>query len=369
MDHIVVDGVMMELPLVFTMPLEVFVGGRIDEFAPTVVDVDLEVPVLNLGESALWEAEVVVQTVTVGCEGVGQHQRVYARSDGDLRLKHTLALRGGHGVGAGLVNGDGGRDLSVAPQIVGQFALHIQDGGLVLAEVAGERDDPDVGAHIDQMQGIDLRAAVLVGMGERVVAICCIGVPVPDVVVADIDGHGGVRREVDGEVEGIDLRAAVCIGMLVSVGSGLGVGKTVAKRPGVCLALDDGDGRMVRVIDGEVEGIDLRAAVGVGMREGVAAGIGVGGPVPDVRLACAVRERRVYRVEDGEVEGVHLRATVVIDVRVGVVAGTGVGGPVPGVGLALGDDGGYMVRVADVKVQGIDLRATVRIQMCVGVCA
>ena len=113
--YVVVDGVMIELPSVFAVPLEVFVGGRKDEFAPTVVDVDLEVSVLNLGERAFWEAEVVVQTVTVRSEGVGQHQRVYARPDGNLVFEHALALGGGHCVGSGFVDGDGGRGLSVAP--------------------------------------------------------------------------------------------------------------------------------------------------------------------------------------------------------------------------------------------------------------
>ena len=66
-------------------------------------------------------------------------------------------------------------------------------------------------------------------------------------------------------MQGIDLRAAVGVRMTVGVVAGGGVGLPVAVRPRISLALGYSDGGVNRVVDGQMQGIDLRAAVGVRM--------------------------------------------------------------------------------------------------------
>ena len=86
-------------------------------------------------------------------------------------------------------------------------------------------------------------------------------------------------RVADGEVEGVHLGATVSVLMAVGVCSGSGVGGAV---PGVCLALDNGIGRMLRMKNGKMEGVHLRAAVNVCMVVGISSGSGVGDVVPDI---------------------------------------------------------------------------------------
>ena len=201
-----------------------------------------------------------------------------------------------------------------------------------------------------QMQGVDLCASVGVKMAVGVVARGNVGLSVavrPGVGAAGTDGDRRVHRVEDGQVEGIDLRAAVGIKMTVGIVAGSRVGLSVTSGPSVGAALADGDGLMHRVENGQVEGVDLRAAVGVEMTVGVVAGSRVGMSVPGVGAALADGDRRVHRVEDGQVEGIDLRTTVGVEVAVSVVAGGGVGLSVPGVGTALGDGDGLVHRVED----------------------
>ena len=74
------------------------------------------------------------------------------------------------------------------------------------------------------------------------------------------------------------------------------------------------------------------------------------------RLRTVPVDERVGRVVDGEVESIDLRAAVGVFVVVGVVAAFGVGLVVPGVGFAGG--GGELVggSVVDGQVECIDLR-------------
>ena len=151
----------------------------------------------------------------------------------------------------------------------------------------------------------------------------------------------------DGQMQGVDLCTSVGVKMAVGVVARGDVGLSVAVRPDVGTAGTDGDRRVHRVEDGQVEGIDLRAAVGIKMTVGIVAGSSVGLSVPGVGAALADGDRRVHRVEDGQVEGIDLRTTVGVEVAVSVVAGGGVGLSVPGVGTALGDGDGLVHRVED----------------------
>ncbi len=148
-DDVVVDVVVVDLPATGAVPLEIFAGGGIDELAPAVVDVDLEVFVLDLIQRPFRNVEIVIQAVAIRCESIRQQQRMLAGLDGELGLQNALPLGGGDRVDARLVHDDGSRGLSSAPEIVGQAALDFQHGRLFFTEVAGVRDDLDGGVHID----------------------------------------------------------------------------------------------------------------------------------------------------------------------------------------------------------------------------
>ena len=77
--YVIVDGVVINMPFEFAVPLEVFAGGRKDNLAPTVVNVNPEIIVLHLVKRTFWNTEIVVQAVTVRGEGVGKYQRVWTR--------------------------------------------------------------------------------------------------------------------------------------------------------------------------------------------------------------------------------------------------------------------------------------------------
>ena len=67
---------------------------------------------------------------------------------------------------------------------------------------------------------------------------------------------------------------------------------------------------MLRIVDGQMQGVDLRASVAVSMPvEEVAAlgdgGVGAVGPVPGVATARRFRGMLVLRLVDGQVERYH----------------------------------------------------------------
>ena len=136
----------------------------------------------------------------------------------------------------------------------------------------------------------------------------------------------------------INLRATVSIQMAVGAVARRRVGLAVALRPGIGTALRHRVGLVYRVVNRQVQRIDLRTAVGVLMTVGVDTGSRVG-------LAVAIRPRvaatslrsvgLVHRVVDGQVQRINLRAAVGIRVAVGMVAGRRVGHAVgPRVGAA-----------------------------------
>ena len=194
----------------------------------------------------------------------------------------------------------------------------------------------------------------------------------PSVGLASLAGDSGVRRVVNGQVQGVHLRAVVGVGMRIGgVGAG-GIGLAVAVRPGVGLAGLAGDGGVCRIMDSQVQGVHLRAVVSIVMWVGGvgAGGIGLAVAVrPGIGLASLAGDCGMRRIVDGEVQGVHLGAIVDIGMQIGGVGAGGVGLAVavcPGVALAglAGDSG---VRgVVDSQVQSIHLRAVVSIVMRVG---
>ena len=107
-------------------------------------------------------------------------------------------------------------------------------------------------------------------------------------------------------------------------------------------------------LDGEVQGIYLRAAVRIRVAVGVVAGSGVGVPVPGVLAAFTGGVSLVLRGVDGQVQSVNLSATVCVRVGVKIGAALGVGLPVacgPGVAAALGNGDGIVCRFIDGEVE------------------
>ncbi len=101
---------------------------------------------------------------------------------------------------------------------------------------------------------------------------------------------------------------------------------------------------MLRIVDRQMQGVDLRASVAVGVPvEEVSAlgngGVGAVSPVPGVATARRFRGVQMLRIVDRQVEGVDLRASVAVSMPVEKVSalsdgGVGAVGPVPGVATA-----------------------------------
>ena len=79
---------------------------------------------------------------------------------------------------------------------------------------------------------------------------------------AGVTRDGYVRDWRDGQVQRVDLRAAVCVSMGVFVGPALRVGGAV---PSVLAALAHSIGLMLRIVDGQMQRVDLCATVDIGV--------------------------------------------------------------------------------------------------------
>ena len=133
-------------------------------------------------------------------------------------------------------------------------------------------------------------------------------------------------------MQGVDLGAAVGVGMLIGVVAALGVGHARGSgtvEPGVALAGFLGEDHRHRIVDGQVQGVDLGAAVGVGMLIGVVAADAVLGVVPGVAVASHHSLGLVDRVVDGQAEGGDAVTAVAAEGGVLVAATDGVGHAVP----------------------------------------
>ena len=158
----------------------------------------------------------------------------------------------------------------------------------------------------------------------------------------NVAGNGYSRDGLDGEVQGVHLCAAVGIGVAMEVGAALEVAMSVTGGPDVAVTLGDRGGVVLRVEDGEVQGIDLCTAVAVGVAVEIGAALGVGLPVagsPGVAVALGNGEGCVLRMEDGEVQGDNTVASGGSPVGDGVRGGAAavIGLPVPGETAAGGD--------------------------------
>ena len=301
-----------------------------------------------------------------GALGVGHAVDPGEASAGHLRVGTRSAVVDGQveRVGAGTSLGVG--------VVVGVDTGNGVRGAVPGVAVTGGHGLGVVGAVVNrQVQGDHTVRTVDIVVGPHVVPGLGVGPAVPSVAFAGGGGElvgGGV---VHGEVEGVDLGAAVAVGVLVIVGARGVVGLPVAAGPGVGVVGGDGLGTVGRVVDGQVQGDDAVAALSVGQGEGRGGGaLGVGDAVdPGEASAGHLRVGSRSGVVDSQVEGVGAGTSLGVGVVVGVGAGCGVRGAVPGVAVAGGDGLGIVGAVVNGQVQGVNLRATVQISVFVCVSA
>ena len=205
--------------------------------------------------------------------------------------------------------------------------------------------------------------------------------PFPSVTVAHCNRDGCMYRIVDCQMQGIDLRTTMGIRMTVEVVAAIrddSVG-AASPFPSVALTFHNCDGCVYGVVNSQVQRIHLRAAVGIRMTVEVVAAIrddsvSATNPFPSVALTILNREGRVHRVVDRQVQRIHLRTAVGILMAVEVVTtlrddSIGAAFPFPSVALTFLNREGSVHRIVDRQVQGIHLRAAMSIQMAVGVVA
>ena len=173
-------------------------------------------------------------------------------------------------------------------------------------QVAGRRCGVGGGAIVDcEVEREDTVAELAVHVHRVAIGVVTAGgvygaVPVPLVAVAADGRHLAVGGVVHREVEEEDAVAAHGVGdgeVLDAVGRG-SVGGAI---PGDAVADLLVDYHGVVVVDGEIERIILRAAVGVGMGVVVCAGGGDNGLLPGVAVAGRHSGGGVNGVVDGEV--------------------------------------------------------------------
>ena len=146
------------------------------------------------------------------------------------------------------------------------------------------------------------------------------------------DGYN--RNWNDGQVQGVDLCAAVRVRMGILVGSALRVGGAV---PGVLAALADSIGLVLWSVDGQVQGVHLCATVRVRMGVPVCSALGVGGAIPSVGFARVGSKCLMLWMEYCQVQGHDAVAAVGGTMGDGVSRRIGalrVGDTMPGVAVA-----------------------------------
>ena len=99
---------------------------------------------------------------------------------------------------------------------------------------------------------------------------------------------------------------------------------------------------MRRVVDGQVQRVNLCAAVGISVTVGVVAALSVGSAVPHVVFAFRDGGGHVRRVVDRQVECINLSTSIGIRVTEGVITARRVGRAVPHVAFAFRDGGGHV---------------------------
>ena len=184
----------------------------------------------------------------------------------------------------------------------------------------------------------------------RVVAGCRIYDAVPLVGFTGGDCkfiRGGVEHR---QMQGVHLRAAVVVGMTVLIVAARGVGLSVAVRPRVGVVSSDGVSLMLRLVDGEMQGHKRVRTVDVLILTRVVAGCRIYDAVPLVGFTGGDCKFIRGGVEHRQMQGVHLRAAVVVGMTVLIVAARGVGLSVavrPSVGVVSSDGVSRVCRVVD----------------------
>ena len=172
----------------------------------------------------------------------------------------------------------------------------------------------------------------------------------PDITVASGDSFDGGVTVINSQVQGIHLSAAV----------GVRVSKCVVAASGICSAVPDitfafsnNSGRMYRIIDSQMKSDSAIATsnVGVNVRRCISA-IRVICVPPRVVIAGYSRGITSGTVINSEVQGIHLSAVVGVRVSRCVVAASGICSAVPDITFAFSNNSGRMYRIIDSQVQG-----------------
>ena len=173
---------------------------------------------------------------------------------------------------------------------------------------------------------------------------------------------GGI---IDGEVKGVDLCAAVAVGVRVIVGARSVVGLAIAAGPGVGVVGGYRGGLVDGVVDGEVQVDDGVAALSVSQGEGrFICALGVGDAVdPGEGVAGYARVNAGVGVVDRQVQGVRAGATRGVGVVIREGAGSSVWCVVPCVAFACGQGFGIVCAVVDGQVQGDNAVSSVHIMV------
>ena len=302
-----------------------------------------------------------------GALGVGHAVDPGEASAGHLRVGTRRRVVDGQmqGVGAGTSLGVG--------VVVGVDTGSGVRGAVPCVAVAGGDVLGIVGAVVNrQVQGNDTVRAVDVVVGPHVVSGLGVRPAVPSVAFAGGGGELVRRGVVHGKVEGIDLGTAVAVGVRIVVGTRLRVGFAVAVRPRIAVVGRLGEPKIRRIVNRQVEGIDLRAPIRILVDIGVVARGGVGCTIPSITFASRLGKRQVGRIVDGQMQGIDLRAAVGVLVGVGVGSGGDIGLPVtvhPSVAATFRNGDGVVCRVVDGQMQGVNLCAPVGIGVTVSIVA
>ena len=150
--------------------------------------------------------------------------------------------------------------------------------------------------------------------------------------------------------------------MVVSVNTADGINLTV---PSIGFASSVSLRHMYRMIDRQMQRINLCTTVRIQMLIGIVTAGGINLAVPCVSLTSGVSLGHMNRMIDRQMQRIHLRTTIRIQVLVGIVTAGGISLFIPCVSHTSGVSLGHMNRMIDRQMQRIYLRATIRIQMLV----
>ena len=238
------------------------------------------------------------------------------------------------------VSARGGVGLAVAVR-PGEALAGGLGHGVVCAVVDGEMQRVNAGAAVG--------VGVVVGVGSRGGVGLAVAVR-PSEALAGGLGHGVVGAVVDGKMQSVNAGATLGVGVVVGVSARGGVGLAVAVCPSEAFAGSLGHGVVCAVVDGQVQGDRRVCTVDVLILTRVVAGCRIYDAVPLVRFAGGDCKFIRGGVEHRQMQGVNLRTAVVIGMTALIVAARGVGLSVavrPSVGVVSSDGVSRVCRVVD----------------------